>query len=166
MKKKLMGLGLAAMMVCSAGTSVLAKAPAAPVKQTAPQLTPEQQIKNITDYALKLKGVPFKVGGTTIKGFDASGYVQHVFGKYGVKLPRNSAEIYKKGVPVAKDKLKKGDLVFYNTTGKKGNTVSFVAIYLDKNQMIGVSTKSGVTIIDMNNNYWKTKFVGAKRIVK
>ncbi|WP_053104072.1 C40 family peptidase [Bacillus sp. FJAT-27231] len=166
MKKKLMGLGLATMMVCSAGTSVFAEAPAAPVKQTTPQLTPEQQIKNITDYALKLKGVPFKVGGTTIKGFDASGYVQHVFGKHGVKLPRNSAEIYKNGVPVAKDKLKKGDLVFYNTTGKKGNTVSFVAIYLDKTQMIGVSTKSGVTIIDMNNNYWKTKFVGAKRIVK
>lgn len=166
MKKKIVGFGLATMMVCSAGTSVFASSPAAPSQQTAQKLTPQQQVKNITDYALKLKGVPFKAGGTTIKGFDSSGYVQHVYGKYGVKLPRNSAEIYKKGSPVAKDQLKKGDLVFYNTTGKKGNTISFVAIYLDKGQMIGVSTKNGVSIIDMNNSYWKTKYVGAKRIIK
>ncbi|KZO00641.1 C40 family peptidase [Pseudobacillus badius] len=166
MKKQLVGLGLATMMVCSAGTSALAATPAAPAKQTVQKLTPAQQIKNITDYALKLKGTPYKAGGTTVKGFDASGYVQHVFGKHGVKLPRSSADMYKAGTAVAKDKLNKGDLVFYNTTGKKGNHISFVAIYLGKNQMIGVSSKNGVAVIDMENSYWKTKFVGAKRVVK
>ncbi|WP_100403439.1 C40 family peptidase [Bacillus sp. FJAT-42315] len=164
MKKKFFAFGLATAMVFSAGTSVLGAAPA--TKVPVQQITKEQQIKNIVAYAKKLKGTPYKQGGTTTKGFDASGYVHHVFTKNKVKLARNSADIQKQGTNVELKKLKEGDLVFYNTTGKPSKKASFVGIYIGKNQFMGVTTKNGVSVIDMNNKYWKSKYLGAKRIIK
>ncbi|MCR2823407.1 C40 family peptidase [Lederbergia panacisoli] len=113
-------------------------------------------------YAQTLKGKPFKWGGTTAKGFDASGFTQYVYAKsLKVNLPRTSADQYKKGKSVALKNLKPGDLVFYKTNGK---SVSFVGIYVGKQQFIG-ATSNGVKIQSMNLTYWKSKYVGAKRIV-
>lgn len=117
----------------------------------------------VVSYALTLKGSPFKYGGTTPKGFDASGYTQYVYAKsVKVKLPRTSVDQYKVEKSVQATQLKKGDLVFYKTYGK---TVSFVGIYIGKDQFIG-TTSSGVKVQSMKTSYWKSKYVGAKRIVQ
>ncbi|MCJ8008959.1 C40 family peptidase [Lederbergia wuyishanensis] len=116
----------------------------------------------VAAYAQTLKGKPFKWGGTTTKGFDASGFTQYVYAKsVKVNLPRTSADQFKKGKDVKLKDLKPGDLVFYKTNGK---SVSFVGIYVGKQQFIG-ATSNGVKIQSMNLTYWKTKYVGAKRIV-
>ncbi|WP_249306135.1 C40 family peptidase [Lederbergia citrea] len=118
--------------------------------------------EKVVNYAQTLKGSKFKMGGTTPKGFDASGYTQYVYSKsLKVKLPRTSADQYKVGKSVNKSQLKPGDLVFYKTNGK---SVSFVGIYVGKQQFIG-ATSNGVRLQSMNLDYWKTKYVGAKRIV-
>ncbi|MBS4197654.1 C40 family peptidase [Bacillus sp. FJAT-49870] len=116
----------------------------------------------VAAYAQTLKGKPYKWGGTTTKGFDASGFTQYVYAK-GVKvnLPRTSADQFKKGKSVNLKDLKLGDLVFYKTDGK---SVSFVGIYVGKQQFIG-ATSNGVKVQSMNLTYWKSKYVGAKRIV-
>ncbi|MBS4178975.1 C40 family peptidase [Lederbergia citrea] len=117
----------------------------------------------VVSYAQTLKGSKFKWGGTTPKGFDASGYTQYVYSKsVKVKLPRTSADQYKVGKSIKLADLKPGDLVFYKTNGK---TVSFVGIYVGKQQFIG-ATSNGVRLQSMNDSYWKTKYVGAKSIVK
>ncbi|MBW8350713.1 C40 family peptidase [Bacillus sp. IITD106] len=116
----------------------------------------------VAAYAQTLKGKPYKWGGTTEKGFDASGFTQYVYTKsVKVNLPRTSADQFKKGKSVNLKDLKPGDLVFYKTNGK---SVSFVGIYVGKQQFIG-ATSSGVRVQSMNLDYWKTKYVGAKRIV-
>lgn len=114
-------------------------------------------------YSKKLTNSPYKGGGTTPKGFDASGFTHYVFSKIVAKklLPRTSADQYKTGTSVAKNKLKARDLVFYKTDGKK---VSFVAIYIGNNKFIGAASK-GVKTQDMNLDYWKKRYVGAKRVV-
>ncbi|MBT2757005.1 C40 family peptidase [Mesobacillus foraminis] len=119
--------------------------------------------QQVASYALKLSGSPYKYGGTTPKGFDASGFTQYVYEKsVKVKLPRTSPEQYKQGTAIKASQLKPGDLVFYKTNGK---TVSFVGIYLGQQQFIGATSK-GVRVQSMKLAYWKDCYAGARRIVK
>ena len=71
--------------------------------------------KDIVKTAAKYKGVPYKFGGTTPKGFDCSAYVQYVFGRHDAKLPRTADAQVLDGIFVLKSKLKPGDLVFFST---------------------------------------------------
>lgn len=108
---------------------------------------------------------PYKWGGTTPKGFDASGFTQYVYKNAATKMaiPRTSASQYKLGKAIKQSELKQGDLVFY-ATEKKG-TVSFVGIYKGNGTFIGTTLK-GVTVIKMSDKYWKDRYIGAKRIIK
>ncbi|WP_235851616.1 C40 family peptidase [Heyndrickxia camelliae] len=111
-------------------------------------------------------GAKFKMGGTTPKGFDASGFTKYVYKDAATKMtiPRTSADQYKIGKSVKLKDLQQGDLVFYATGEKKGK-VSFVAIYIGNGKFIG-STSKGVKIVKMSDKYWKDRYVGAKHIIK
>ncbi|OCA85517.1 hypothetical protein A8F94_11550 [Bacillus sp. FJAT-27225] len=121
--------------------------------------------QEVTEVAKRYSGTPYKWGGTTAKGFDASGFTQFVYKKSAAKitLPRSSKDQYKVGKAVAKKNLKEGDLVFFNTDGKG---VSFAGIYLGKNKFIAVTVNKGVSIQSMDTKYWKDRYVGAKRVLK
>ncbi len=117
--------------------------------------------QEVTETAKLYKGTPFKWGGTTPKGFDASGFTTYIFKTTVVNksLPRTSADQYKGGTPVAKGKEKLGDLVFFKTNGK---SVSFVGIYMGNKEFIAATSK-GVRIQSLDAKYWKGTYVGAKR---
>jgi murein DD-endopeptidase len=121
--------------------------------------------EEVTAVAQKYVGSPYKYGGTTEKGFDASGFTQFVYKKAATKLtiPRTSATQYKFGKVVSQKTLKIGDLVFY-ATGDKGK-VSFVGIYNGNSTFIGATSK-GVKVVKMSDKYWKDKYIGAKRVIK
>jgi cell wall-associated NlpC family hydrolase len=87
-------------------------------------------------------GVKYKWGGTSpTGGFDCSGYVQYVFAKHGVKLPRTSRAQASAGDRVALDfaALRTGDLLMF---ASKGQPISHVAIYAGNKRIIH-SSKSG-----------------------
>ncbi|WP_052947912.1 C40 family peptidase [Aneurinibacillus tyrosinisolvens] len=147
------------------------KAPAvAPVRATVPakaaikpQLNTQQQKAQILKLAQSLKGTRYLQGGSSPKGFDASGYVNYVFMKNGVNIPRTTNLLFQKGKVVNKNALIAGDLVFFNTNGGKGITT--VGIYLGNNTFISTTTKRGVAIANLNDKYWASTFVGAKRVL-
>ncbi|MGE8203248.1 C40 family peptidase [Heyndrickxia sp. NPDC080065] len=117
----------------------------------------------VVTYAKTLEGKPYKYGGTTPKGFDASGYTQYVFKKsVKVSMSRTTVDQYKKGTSIDKKNLKAGDLVFFKADGKK---VSFVGIYVGENQFIAATSK-GVKTQSLTTKYWKDSYVGAKRILE
>lgn len=116
----------------------------------------------ITDAALKLVGVPYKWGGITTKGFDCSGMVWYVFDKNSISLPRTADVQYKTGKTVAQANLQKGDLVFF-TTYEPGP--SHTGIYLEKGKFIHVSSKRGVMVSNLSDEYWNGRYLGARRVV-
>ena len=114
--------------------------------------------------ALDYLGIKYKFGGNApSSGFDCSGLVKYVAEKsLGLKLPRRSAEIARLGQSVKKNELQKGDLVFFNTSGKRN---SHVGIYLGDNQFVHApSSGSVVRVEDMTINYWKQRYNGARRL--
>ncbi|HZG83321.1 MAG TPA: C40 family peptidase [Paenibacillus sp.] len=109
-----------------------------------------------------LIGIDYKYGGSTTSGFDCSGFTSYVFAKFGIDLPRRSVDQAAIGTKVAKDELRPGDLVFFNTNGK---TISHAGIYLGNGKFAHASSSRGVAIGDMNDSYYSTRYVTARRIL-
>lgn len=120
--------------------------------------------QEVTEVAKRFMGIKYAAGGTTPKGFDASGFTKYVYKESAAKinLPRTAKDQYKVGTAVKQQDIREGDLVFFNTNGKD---VSFVGIALNKESFIGVTVNKGVSIQSMKTKYWKDRYVGAKRVL-
>lgn len=113
----------------------------------------------VVQKALKLKGIPYRFGGTTTKGFDCSGFVQYAFKKSGNPISRTTLGQYAQTSKVSSPKP--GDLVFFKNTYKKG--VSHVGIYVGNNKFVHAGGKKS-EVQSLNNSYWKSKFHSFKRL--
>ena len=123
---------------------------------------PDVRGKDIVKTAAKYKGVPYKFGGTTPKGFDCSAYVQYVFGRHDAKLPRTADAQVLDGIFVLKSKLKPGDLVFFSTYA---GGASHVGIYAGSGKFWSASTSRGVVLDSLDTGYWKEHYYGARRVL-
>lgn len=109
-------------------------------------------------------GVPYQFGGTTPKAFDCSGYLQYVFAKNGINIPRTADEQYKLGLRTQSSRqLVPGDLVFF-TTYEAG--ASHCGIYLGEDKFIHASSSKGVRVDTLKDSYWAPRYLGGKHIVK
>lgn len=109
--------------------------------------------------ALSLQGIPYVFGGTTRSGFDCSGFTRYVYAASGISLPRTSYAQYNFGTPVNRGQLQPGDLVFFSTYTKGA---SHVGIYIGGGRFVHASN-SGVRVTSLNENYYATRFLGARR---
>lgn len=132
------------------------------ISTSIPAMASASSINELVSSAKSYIGSPYKYGGTSpVTGLDCSAYTQRVFRDNGITIPRDTVSQYAKGTPISRANLKTGDLVFFNTNGVR---VSHVGIYVGNNNFIHASTSRGVIISSLNENYWKPKYLGARRV--
>jgi cell wall-associated NlpC family hydrolase len=115
--------------------------------------------------AMNYLGVPYQRGGNSAdSGFDCSGFTRYIFEhSLGLLLPRRSEQqAHEAGLKnVAREELRPGDLVFFNTLRR---AFSHVGIYIGEGRFIHSPRAGGVVRIeDMRQAYWAQRFDGARR---
>jgi hypothetical protein len=114
--------------------------------------------------ALTQLGIRYRWGGKSPEtGFDCSGLVLYSAQQsLGLKLPPRSYEIALFGIDVPRNNLQVGDLVFFNTLGRRN---SHVGVYLGDDQFVHSPSAGGVVRIeDMKMAYWTKRYNGARRL--
>ena len=96
---------------------------------------------SVVDYATQFVGNPYVWGGTSLtNGADCSGFVQSVYNKFGVSLPRTSYEQQNAGREVSYSEAQPGDLICYG---------GHVAIYMGDGKIVHASnSRDGIKISD------------------
>ena len=112
-------------------------------------------------------GVRYVYGGTSpVTGFDCSGFVQYVFGKHGVALPRTARQQAQVGTALAPDwrAVTAGDLVMFS----EGGPINHVAIYAGSNRIIHSSSSGGGVRFDdlstQRGEWFVDHMVAARRV--
>ena len=122
---------------------------------------------NILKNAKNHLGEKYVWGGTKPNAFDCSGYMQYLYKKEGVELPRTAYEQSKVGKEVSRFKVKKGDLLFFLTDKSRGIPVTHVGMYLGDDKFIhAASKKKGIIISSFSKSRYALLFVKATRIIR
>ncbi|HYF76922.1 MAG TPA: stalk domain-containing protein [Symbiobacteriaceae bacterium] len=113
--------------------------------------------------AQALVGTPYAWGGTSPDtGFDCSGFIWYVSSQAGAELPRTSQEMFEVGTSVPLEELRAGDLVFFETYAPGA---SHVGIYDGNGGFVHAqSAETGVKVTSLDNPWWSSRYLGARRI--
>ena len=114
--------------------------------------------EQIISFAQTKLGSPYVWGATGPNTFDCSGFVGYVFQKAAnVNLPRVSSSQATFKPKIASMDMEKGDLVFFETTGK--GRISHVGIYMGNRQFIHASSgRKRVTISSLDSSFYNKTF--------
>ena len=134
-----------------------ASKPAPPEKKR--ETTRSTRGERVASIAKRYLGVPYRWGGESPKtGFDCSGFVQYVFSRVGVSLPRVVSAQWTVGRRLSRSALRPGDIVFFNGLGHDG-------IYIGGNRFVHSPSSGDVVKISTITGYYAARWVGARRVV-
>jgi len=106
-------------------------------------------------------GVPYKLGGSTLKGIDCSAFVRKIYEIFNIQLPRTTREQFSIGRKVEKSQLEEGDLVFFQERGNRAH----VGIYVGDNQFVHASSYSREVKLDhLDTPYYSKRFLRGIRV--
>ena len=121
----------------------------------------ENSIKSI---AYSLLGKPYVYGGSSINGFDCSGFVQYVYARNGLKVGRSATDQLYNGYEVSYKNARVGDIIVW---GYGTNSITHTAIYVGNGLMIHASNPhDGVVVNKVDNwgSYTGVHIVSVRRL--
>jgi cell wall-associated NlpC family hydrolase len=119
-------------------------------------------------YAKEFLGYKYVWGATGPNTFDCSGFTQKVYrDSTGITIPRVSREQAKVGLYVSYNELKRGDMVFFDTSKEHKGVVNHVGIYLEKGEFIHASSGGKKVMITNFNKrrFYKNRFLWGRRVI-
>lgn len=124
----------------------------------------ENKIENIKLYSFidEWYGVPYKYGGKNKNGIDCSNFTSTLYSNvYSKPLTGSSSSIFNQCKVISKNNLEEGDLVFFKIDG---DNISHIGVYLQNNKFVHATTKKGVMIDDLDEEYYKKYYYKGGRI--
>jgi cell wall-associated NlpC family hydrolase len=132
------------------------------------EMVPTTRVDSLIQYAYTFVGKRYKRGGTTVKGFDCSGYTMTVFKQFGIKLPHTSAGQGLVGVEVSKKNISKGDLILFRGRNRRSKRIGHVGIVISEKgepvRFIHSSTSEGVRTDRLEFAYYKSRYLKTVRL--
>lgn len=127
-----------------------------------------ERIKPVSPSALvsvakKQIGTRYRYGGEDPRsGFDCSGLVWWCYKELGSSTPRSAAQLFQMGRRVNRSDLHTGDLIFFNTGGRKPGHVGIVT---KPPKFVHAPATGGFVREDnLDEPYWDLHYYGARRI--
>ena len=152
---------------CATAVLLAACGSAPPVSErpTGPGLTrpaASEKGNEVTLFALGLIDTGYRFGGKNPEaGLDCSGMVSYIFARAaGLKISGSAADIASKGYPVERNRLRAGDLVFFNT---RNASFSHVGVYIGDDRFVHAPSSNGRIRIDrLSAGYYAQRFEAAR----
>lgn len=126
----------------------------------------------VVDFAETLLGVPYRYGSTVKEnGFDCSGFINYVFNKYKISVPRTSKDFTNAGKQVSTLDSKRGDLILFTGSNANSGVVGHMGIITENKKGIikfihSSSGKNIGVVISGMNSYYIPRFVKVIRVFK
>jgi cell wall-associated NlpC family hydrolase len=100
----------------------------------------------------------YRYQGASPTGFDASGLVQHVFGRCGIELPHSAAGQRAQGTVIPFSQVRRGDLLFYRLEEEPYQDLH-VGIYIGRSRMVHIRDNSRVQVELIDVPYWQRRLL-------
>lgn len=125
--------------------------------------------ERIVAYAMSLRGSPYVYAGITPDGFDCSGFITHVFGKFDVAVPHSSAMQAEEGAHVERENAQAGDLVIFTGTNADVREPGHAGIVIsspgDTIEFVHSSSNGGVKVSKVEGTRYDLRFLQIRRIL-
>lgn len=123
-------------------------------------------VEQLINAASENLGARYRSGGSTPEGFDCSGLMFFTFNKFDIILPRSSNEMSNLGSVLNLSEVRKGDLIFFKTNGRKiiNHVGMVVEVLEDEIKFIHSATSKGVIISSTKEPYYKRTFTQVNRV--
>ncbi len=121
-------------------------------------VSPEELLNmRIYSFIEEWMGTPYLIGGMSHLGIDCSAFSQTLYAQvFQSHIPRTSWEQGDRIIRKQRSELVEGDLVFFSSTHSK---IDHVGVYLGNGHFVHASTSKGVTISDLDQDYYRRNYV-------
>ena len=125
----------------------------------------ELTIPETVAFAKRFLGLPYLWGGVSSFGYDCSGFMQMLGRERGVSMPRDAQPQadWAGVIPVAKEDLKPGDLLYFGRSDKK---ITHTGMYIGNGEFIHATAymKPVVQISRLSDPHWTGLLVACRRL--